>query len=663
MDTATNDIYGDEPPLQSGQIRLLTISPKKNGEDDNAQVRCKLKTVFLTDLPLKGYTALSYTWGHDKDRLDILVNKKTFKATRNLKEALQHFRSTLNPIPILWVDAICINQSHDPEKGEQVQLMQSIFSGAKETLVWLGPEANESRKAITLINDLSQVYHKSCPAGDDHTSPETADKTQWGSLKSPEREDKLEALNYLLARDYWYRVWVVQEIALSKTLTLFCGSHQFSWESLLFTAYLLNLHVETRGIYSMSCTKDALGGVLPGIQRILSIQSVRYDFQPQPQEELEKKPPKDSLLCLLLNHRFTEATEKKDKYIALAGIAKIDHAGDNLYARKLGAVYELACKSLAEEQRHRPLDFLDCVGVEAGLKVPRDPPVASWVPDWRITHGLPSPLLYWQFATKTHSELVFINAPGDARPFDKDKDKDKPRPAPAFSFLEKGLLWAKGRKIDTLGRVQESKPLNKNTHPQDQDQDQNTRPEYPNGDSPTDVLWRTLLQDRTPADGLEAPDYWGDILYNYLLHPPLSSNPSSLQQWWTQSKHFKLCGSTLEEVALSAERERKSGQKPLEADEASELAHIKTSFTIALGYRKLAATEKGYMCLVPQYARAGDVVVILVDCCAPVVLRQRENEETGYEFIGTCYVHGIMDGKAMVGLKPEQRIGDEFHIR
>jgi hypothetical protein len=644
MDTTANDIYGDEPPLQPGQIRLLTISKKENGEDDNAQVQCGLETDRLADLPFEGYTALSYTWGHDKDRLEIKVNGKVFNATTNLKEALQHFRSTLNPIPVLWVDAICINQSHDPEKGEQVQLMQSIFSGAKETLVWLGPEANESNKAVDLINDLSHVYRNSCPAGD--TSPETVDKTQWGSLKSLGCEDKLDALNYLLARDYWYRVWVVQEIALSKSLTLFCGRRKFSWESLLFTAYLLNLHVETRGIYSLSRTKDPFRGVLPGIQRIMSIQSVRYDFQPQ-KKESERKPV-DSLLCLLLNHRFTEATEKRDKYIALAGIAKVDHARDNLYARKLEDVYELACKSLAEEQRHKPLDFLDCVGVEAGLKVPRDPPMPSWVPDWRITHGLPSPLLYWQFATKTHEKLVFINAMGEAVPFDK--------PKPTFSFLEKGMLWAQGRKIDTVECVQE--PLNK--HPQDQKRVNAvaTRLKYPTHDPLTDVLWRTLLQDRTPADGLKAPSYWGDILYNYLLHPP-HSTPSSLQQWWTQSKHFKLCGSTLEELALSSERERKSQQRSLEADEASELAHIKTSFTIAVGYRKLATTKKGYLCLVPNHARAGDVVVILVDCCAPVVLRQRGNEAGYYEFIGTCYVHGIMDGEAMVG----QRFEDEFHIR
>jgi hypothetical protein len=646
MDTAVDDKTGNNiknniyeiEPLQSDQIRLLTISPKQDNEGDNAQIRCDLKPVFLADLPSQGYTALSYTWGHDKDRLDIKVNEKIFKATRNLKEALQHFRNTQDPIPILWVDAICINQSHDGEKGEQVQLMQDIFSGAKETWVWLGPEADESSKAVDLINDLSHVYRNSCPAGD--TSPETADKTQWGSIKSRGLEDKLDALNHLLARDYWYRVWIVQEIALSKSLILFCGERKFFWESLLFTAYLLNLHVETRVIYSLSRTRNPFRGVLPGIQRIMSIQSVRYDFQPQ--KDSERKPV-DSLLCLLSNHRFTEATVKRDKYIALAGIAKVRHSGDNLYAKKLEDedVYGLACKSLAKEERHKPLDFLDC----AGLPLSRNPRMPSWVPDWSIIRGLPSPLLYWQFATKTHDDLVFINAPGDADSFEK----------PTFSFLEKGLLCAQGRKIDSVDCVQE--PLHKRL--QDQIRVNAARPEYPTREPPTDVLWKTLLQDRTPADGLKAPSSWKDILYNYLVHPPSTPTPSSLQQWWSQSKHYKICGSTLEELALSAERERESEQRQL-ANQDAELAHIKTSFTIAVGYRKLATTEKCYLCLVPLDARKGDVLVILVDCSAPVLLRQ--NGVTGYEFIGTCYVHGIMHGEAMVGLKPEQRL-EEFFIR
>ena len=38
----------------------------------------------------------------------------------------------------------------------------------------------------------------------------------------------------------WYRVWVVQEIAASRQILIFCGIQTLSWESIIFAAYILN---------------------------------------------------------------------------------------------------------------------------------------------------------------------------------------------------------------------------------------------------------------------------------------------------------------------------------------------------------------------------------------------------------------------------------------
>ncbi|KAE9374922.1 HET-domain-containing protein, partial [Stipitochalara longipes BDJ] len=189
-------IYENEI-LRHRQIRLLTILPKDSGEHDDSPIRCVLTPVFLEEKPI--YTALSYTWGHAHDRVTIEVNGNNFPATTNLHSALKHFRNTQHPIPTLWVDAICINQNHNNEKEAQVKFMQNIFSGAQETWAWLGHEENESSKAIDLINDLSH-----------------ADKSQWGSLASRGLENHATAMDHLMARHYWYRVWIVQEIVLSK---------------------------------------------------------------------------------------------------------------------------------------------------------------------------------------------------------------------------------------------------------------------------------------------------------------------------------------------------------------------------------------------------------------------------------------------------------------
>lgn len=652
-DKIEDTIYENEA-LRHRQIRLLTLFPGVNGDNGDSPIRCILKPVHLDDAHPPCYTALSYTWGDNSNKVTIEVNGTEFEVTRNLHLALKHFRNTQDPIPTLWVDAICINQKHDNEKEAQVQFMQSIFSGAQETWGWLGPEVDKSNNAVDLINVLSRVYRNSCQG--DNTDPENADKAQWGSLKSPGIEDKLAALDHLLTRDYWYRVWIVQEIVLSKKIVFFCGSRKFCWDSLLFTVYLLNLHTETDFVHNWGNKRDPLRGISGGSQRIMSIQSVRYDYQQNVESEL-----RDSLLSLLSNHRSTGATNAKDKFIALAGLARVrfeDHSindpkgtqklqteatTDGLYAMEVGDVYAFACHLLTRETRYKSLDFLDSAGL------PRKYPMPSWVPDWSvIIQSRPSPLLYWQLATKKHEDIVLINATGKPSPLNRT----------TFSIRENAMLQATGLRVGSIQEVfaapSEPEPPNK----RDPNQTPHSRTKYPTGEHPTDVLWKTIVLDRDLADGIKAPQHWGDVFYQHISQ---SSSPSFLQQWWAQCKLFKLCGSTLEE--LGQERSRQLSSPSQSSNPGEELARFKSAFAISVGYRKLATTEKGYLCLVPLDARGGDIVVILVDCSAPVLLRQYGNENTGYKFIGTCYMHGIMHGELVDELQVEDPFTEKFDIR
>ena len=148
MSTSVEDKHAiyENKTLKDRQIRLLTILRKENGESNDSPIRCKLKTIHL-DEKLVPYTALSYTWGDHTKTVTIKVDEKDFQATRNLNLALKHFRDTQDPLPDLWVDAICINQDHADEKEAQVGFMQNIFSKAEETWAWLGSEADESEQS------------------------------------------------------------------------------------------------------------------------------------------------------------------------------------------------------------------------------------------------------------------------------------------------------------------------------------------------------------------------------------------------------------------------------------------------------------------------------------------------------------------------------------
>jgi hypothetical protein len=80
-----------------------------------------------------------YKWG-SSDKTDVIsLNGKPFTVRRNLLGFLEIARKKRYSKPI-WIDALCINQSHMEERVHQVQLMGKIYSGATEVWTWLGDD-------------------------------------------------------------------------------------------------------------------------------------------------------------------------------------------------------------------------------------------------------------------------------------------------------------------------------------------------------------------------------------------------------------------------------------------------------------------------------------------------------------------------------------------
>ncbi|KAG8526627.1 uncharacterized protein KY384_008828 [Bacidia gigantensis] len=67
--------------------------------------------------------------------------------------------------------------------------------------------------------------------------------------------------------------------------------------------------------------------------------------------------------------------------------------------------------------------------------------------------------------------------------------------------------------------------------------------------------------------------------------------------------------------------------------------------------RKLFRTDKDYIGAGPMEAREGDCVYILAGGSVPYILRPVESATRlgSFRYVGTSYVHGIMDGEAVIG--------------
>jgi hypothetical protein len=134
--------------LQNDSIRLLRLKPDK---DKSADIHCELFEYSLQECSRSHlYEALSYVWGGSQKNLHVFIRSCSFGVTDNLHAALLQLRNpTLERI--LWVDAICIDQTNQKEKEHQIQMMAMVYGQANRVIVWLGEAAECSEQALTQI--------------------------------------------------------------------------------------------------------------------------------------------------------------------------------------------------------------------------------------------------------------------------------------------------------------------------------------------------------------------------------------------------------------------------------------------------------------------------------------------------------------------------------
>ena len=176
------------------------------------------------------YEALSWTWGNDNEDYVILIkrNEVTYKkrVRKELALALKYLRRP-GKERRLWIDAVCIDQENDEERNQQVQMMSRVYTRAQQVCIWLGEADRDSEIAINFIKDEMKELKNF-----DRISSDEQYSQQWRALMS------------LMQRPWFFRRWVVQEIALARAATVYCGSHRVPWKSFAVAVELF-VEVET----------------------------------------------------------------------------------------------------------------------------------------------------------------------------------------------------------------------------------------------------------------------------------------------------------------------------------------------------------------------------------------------------------------------------------
>jgi len=98
--------------------------------------------------------------------------------------------------------------------------MPNIYTTARRVVIWLGPGHDESDRAMEFIHDSKA--HKF--------------DRQWflQTIFSAEGSDDLNyALCKVFLREYWGRLWVVQEVACAADAWVYCGKYSIAYTTLL----------------------------------------------------------------------------------------------------------------------------------------------------------------------------------------------------------------------------------------------------------------------------------------------------------------------------------------------------------------------------------------------------------------------------------------------
>jgi hypothetical protein len=282
-------VYGYQPiDLGGRSIRLLRLLRGYLTDD----IQCNLFEGWVEGgIP---YEALSYTWGGTKKEAKITVDKSVMHVTLNLYEVLQHLRFK-DKDRILWIDAICIDQDNQEERGHQVQQMGRIYKEAEQAVIWLG---QGTRETDLIMDSMKQLHDNIIKIEGD-----------WRRLAQfqmkPCRAGWREGMELILRRPWFRRIWILQEIANARAAIVFCGNKSVSARTFTHVPSLLGLQPDTH------C--QAVLDIMPGLSR----------------KESWWKDKRD-LYTLLVKFRNSEATDERDIIYALLGISSDIYQSDFL---------------------------------------------------------------------------------------------------------------------------------------------------------------------------------------------------------------------------------------------------------------------------------------------------------------------------------------------
>lgn len=228
-DLETTEPYGYSD-LEAGEFRYLVLKPGALSDC----LQCELHHTSFPAAP--EYEAISYVWGNPEKNRRIQCDGKSMNITDSLWDALLGLRyKSAGKERVLWADAVCINQTCDRDKSQQVALMGMVYSHAVRTLIWLGKDASGAiGHGLQFISMLAPIVEY-----DQQDQENVVGVTESGARVHLRHGDfdswilhAVLTVAPVFGAAWFRRLWTLQEVVLSRHAVLLAGSVSIPYSEL-----------------------------------------------------------------------------------------------------------------------------------------------------------------------------------------------------------------------------------------------------------------------------------------------------------------------------------------------------------------------------------------------------------------------------------------------
>ncbi|KAK2736972.1 heterokaryon incompatibility protein [Colletotrichum kahawae] len=600
LPSSTTGTLGDKVyrynALGESEIRLIRLLPARM-----FKIKCEVVHAPITNPPT--YIAVSYAWGDAGDTRRLELEGTEIPVSASLHGALQALRRK-NEVVTVWVDALCIDQYNRDERTQQVQMMTKIYSTADSVAVWLGPEADRSSEATDFLLRLTQQSG----------SPDKITKL----LSSKSNEKDISAIVSLFERDYWKRLWVVQEVFNARSVTVYCGPRKLPWDVYREASHVFQRHKGDLDYYFPG-NSQGRSYARASQNHFTYSQILTYQGPGSlPDVRAMRHYGEDSLLEVMRVCRRRFSSDPKDKVFGILGLLTEDVRKD------FPVDYSLSVKEIYTNV----VDFLiSTTGrFDVICEAIHYPPhmntasLPSWVPDWSHipdTVALGAMDFEPPFSASQRKEIKF-------------SWKDDRRNKIEVTCLEIDTILTHGIAVGTLC----------------------TLADY----LMAFIHWRALLLSTYKADDLEAQD----LFCRALCLNQVPRKWANSFDWVTACFHVfaSLIRERLPHLPLDQELEKYIDTKTDIKPDARR-RFLQEHFGSRMMGRCFYITEKGRIGIGSGFMAVGDIVVVPLGCSTPVILRP-EGCRSECRYVGDAYLHGYMYGKAIDQWRNGDRKASKF---